>query len=311
VAGPRPRSLSNAVGIYIRWIGDGRYTRSTVDSYRSELARFQDFVRRSGRGDPLISTLDFDVVRGFRLDLGRPRTSSQGTRHLAQPTVARRLVVVRRFLRFVWDQNWFHEDLAAALIVPRPATAAPTVLDREELEHLLGSMGASTLQEKRDRAFILMLLSTGARLSDALRLDRTDLRHNELLLGEPSGRQRTAVLTKRARGALEAYVVVRKDPSPALFIGLQPARRGARTERLTPTGARYICAAVARKLQIPPFGPRQLRHTTGTLLQERTGDSVLTAETLGLTSQRSVAVYRTLAQARRRLARATLEKEGL
>ncbi len=311
MAGPRPRRLSNAIEAYVRWIGDGRYARSTVASYRAELGRFQDFVLRSGRGDPFVSALDFDVVRGFQRDLGRPRMSSHGTRPLAHPTVARRLVVVRRFLRFVWDQNWCREDLAAALIVPRQTVAAPTVLDRAELEHLLGSIGASTLQEKRNRAFILMLLSTGARLSDALRLDRTDLRHNELLLGEPGDRQRTAVLTKRARGALEAYVAARKDPSPALFIGLQPARRCARTERLTPTGARYICVAAARKLQIPPFGPRQLRHTTGTLLQERTGDSILTAETLGLVSQRSVAIYRTLARARRRLARTTLEKEGL
>lgn len=307
----RPRTLSNAIAAYVRWIGDGRYAGSTVESYRAELDRFQDFVRRSGHQDPLIGAVDFRLVRAFQLDLEGRRAFPRGDRRLARATVARRVIVVRRFLRFAWDQDWLREDLAATLILPRPEVSAPTALDGTELEHLIGSIGASTLQEKRDRAFILMLLSTGARLSDALRLDRNNLRHNELLLGAEAGRQRTAVLTKRARGALEAYVAARKDHSPALFIGLQPARRGAHTERLTPTGARYICAAVARKLQMPLFGPRQLRHTTGTLLQEQTGDPVLTAEMLGLASQRSVAVYRTLAQARRRLARATLENEGL
>ena len=307
----KPRTLSSAVGAYIRWIGDGSHEESTVDSYRAELDRFQEFVRRSCREDPLTGTMDFDLMRAFQRDLEGRRPSPHGTRTLARSTVARRLVVVRRFLRFAWDQDWLSQDLAGTLILPRRGVPAPTVLDRTALEHLVGSMGATTLQEKRDRAFILMLLSTGARLSDALRLDRDDLRHNELLLGEREGLRRTAVLTKRARGALEAYVKARRDRSPALFIGLQPARRGARTGRLTPTGARYICGAVARKLQMPSFGPRQLRHTTGTLLQEQTGDSVLTAETLGLSSQRSVAVYRTLAQSRRRLARTTLEKEGL
>jgi site-specific recombinase XerD len=311
VAARKPRSLSNAVAAYVVWISDGRYAVSTVGSYRAELDRFQHFARRSGRRDPPIGAVDFDLVRAFQLDVEERRASPQGSRPLARATVTRRLIVVRGFLRFVWDQHWVREDLATTLILPRRAVPAPTALDRSELEHLIGSIGASTLQEKRDRAFILMLLSTGARLSDALRLDRDDLRHNELLLGENGGRQRTAVLTKRARSALEAYVSARKDSSPALFIGLQPARRGARTERLTPTGARYICAAVARKVQMPSFSPRQLRHTTGTLLQEQTGDSVLTAETLGLASLRSVAVYRTLAQARRRLARTTLEDEGL
>lgn len=117
-----------------------------------------------------------------------------------------------------------------------------------------------------------------------------------MLLGERCGEQRTAVLTKRTRRALESYVSAREDRSAALFIGLQPARRGAATARLTPTGARYICVAVAGRLHIPSFSPRQLRHTTGEMLQQK-GDSVLTAETLGLASQRSVAVYDALAQA--------------
>jgi integrase/recombinase XerC len=311
VAGRKPRSLSNAVDAYVRWIDDDRYAATTVDSYRAELRRFQEFVRRSGRGDPPIGAVDFTVVRGFQVDAEQRQRSPDGARQLSRATVARRLVVVRQFLRFVWDQNWLREDLASALILPRPEVAMPTVLDRAQLEHLIGSLGASTLEEKRDRAFILMLLSTGARLSDALRLEKEHLKHNELLLGDPVRGQRTAVLTKRARGALESYVKARRDPCPALFIGFQPARRGAGTSQLTPTGARYICAAVARRLQIPPFGPRQLRHTTGTLLQAQTGDSVLTAETLGLGSQRSVAVYRTLAQTRRRLARTSLEREGL
>jgi site-specific recombinase XerD len=312
VAGRKARSLADAVGAYVRWIDDGRYAASTVQSYRAELGRFQDFVTRSGRGDPAIGSIDFDLVRRFQLALDQPhRQSSHGMRPLAVPTRARRLVVVRGFLRFAWDQVWLREDAGSALIIPRPETSVPTVLGKAELEHLIGAIAASTLQEKRDRAFILMLLSTGARLSEVLRLDRKDLRHNELILGEQTGTTRTAVLTKRARSALEAYVSVRKDRCPALFIGLQPGRRGSRTARLTPTGARYVCVAVARRLQIPPFGPRELRHTTGTLLQQRTGDSVLTAETLGLASERSVGVYRTLARARRRLARTTLEKEGL
>jgi hypothetical protein len=81
--------------------------------------------------------------------------------------------------------------------------------------------------------------------------------------------------------------------------------RGATTSRLTPTGARYVCDAVARRLQIPSFSAGQLRHTTGTMLQQQTGDSVLTGETLGLASQGSVAVNNTLAQTRRRRARMT------
>ena len=144
-------------------------------SYRAELGRFQDFVRRSGR--PVIrssNAVDFDLLRAFSTRSGAAH--GQVIAMTPDHWLARRwrgaLIVVRRFLRFAWDQDWLREDLAATLIVPRPRASAPATLDRAELEHLIGSLGASTLQEKRDRAFILMLLSTGASLSDALRLDR-------------------------------------------------------------------------------------------------------------------------------------------
>jgi hypothetical protein len=94
-----------------------------------------------------------------------------------------------------------------------------------------------------------------------------------------AGSQRARGLCRREQGSLAGAVH-------------RPAARlvEVRGPDASPTGARYICAAVARRLQMPSFGPRQLRHTTGTLLQEQTGDSVLTAKTLGLASQRSVAV---------------------
>jgi hypothetical protein len=52
-------------------------------------------------------------------------------------------------------------------------------------------------------------------------------------------------------------------------------------------------------LQIESFNPRQIRHTTGTLLQAR-----VTAAALGLAGPGSVAGYR-------RLAREALERAGV
>jgi integrase len=64
-------------------------------------------------------------------------------------------------------------------------------------------------------------------------------------------------------------------------------------------------------LGIPPFHPHRLRHTLGTLLQDRIGDARLTAETLGHAGLASVAGYTKISEARRRQALEVVEEAGL
>ena len=175
----------------------------------------------------------------------------------------------------------------------------------------MASLTASTLAEKRDRAFILLLLSTGARISEILRLDRSDWGREHLLLRGKGDRERTAMVTDRARGAVDLYLAARQDPSPALFIGLRPGAVELAHNRLTPAGARHLCHQLALGLGIPAFHPHQLRHTLGTLLQEELGDARLTADTLGHVGLASVAGYTKISERRRREALEILTKDGL
>ena len=45
----------------------------------------------------------------------------------------------------------------------------------EELAQLLARLPGETAKEKRDRALVQFLISTGCRISEALALDRTDV----------------------------------------------------------------------------------------------------------------------------------------
>ena len=72
-----------------------------------------------------------------------------------------------------------------------------------------------------------------------------------------------------------------------------------------------MCRRLAGRLGIPPFHPHRLRHTLGTLLQDRIGDARLTAETLGHVGLASVAGYTKISEARRRQALEVAEGAGL
>ena len=54
---------------------------------------------------------------------------------------------------------------------------------------------------------------------------------------------------------MEDYLAARTDPSPALFIGFQPAKKNSADNRLTVQGANHICRQLALRLGIPAFHP--------------------------------------------------------
>jgi integrase/recombinase XerD len=304
--------LTQAIDEYLAWLELDRHASpGTVHGYRADLRRFSDFVG-GDLGVPDIAELDRELLRGYQRHLARARTGPQGARRpLAISTRARRLVALRSFLRFAAREDWLPGDLGATLDVPKLPERLPKPLEPSDRDQLLEALPHDTLAQKRDRALILLLLSTGARISEILRLDRSQWKPERLWVVGKGDRERLVQVTDKARVAVDDYLAARPDHSPALFIGLQPARKNTASNRLTVAGAQYICRQLAHRLGIPTFHPHQLRHTLGTLLQETMGDARLTAETLGHRGLASVAGYTKITDHRRREAYEQLQRRGL
>jgi site-specific recombinase XerD len=71
-------------------------------------------------------------------------------------------------------------DLGTAIDVPKLPERLPKPLEAGDRNQLLAALPHDTLPELRDRALILLLLSTGARISEILRLDRSDWKPDRL-----------------------------------------------------------------------------------------------------------------------------------
>jgi site-specific recombinase XerD len=310
---PSTLSLSEAIDEFLQWLELDRHASAhTVVAYRDDLRRFSAFADTHGEPDRPIDAVDRDLIRAFQRSVSRAQTGRPGNRRPLSPaTRQRRLIALRMFLRFAQREEWLTADLASTVDLPRLAERLPKPLEDYDRGRLIEFLGADTLPAKRDKAFILLLLSSGARISEILQLDRADWGHERLVLRGKGDRERTAMVTAGARGAVDDYLAARDDPSPALFISFQPATAGADTNRLTPKGARHVCAELARRIGMRRFHPHQLRHTLGTLLQEELGDARLTAETLGHTGLASVAGYTKITANRRQLAQERVEQAGL
>jgi site-specific recombinase XerD len=304
--------LSQAIDEYLSWLELDRHASpGTVEGYRGDLGRFSTYAGGDA-GIPDIGELDRDVLRGYQRHLARLRTGPKGARRpLAISTRSRRLVALRSFLRFAAREEWLTGDLAATIDVPKLPERLPKPLEADDRDQLLEALPRETLPEKRDRALMLLLLSTGARISEILRLNRSDWKPERMWVVGKGDRERVVQVTDKARAAVEEYLDAREDHSPALFIGFQPATKKAGSNRLTIAGAQYVCRQLAHYLGIPSFHPHQLRHTLGTLLQESMGDARLTAETLGHRGLGSVSGYTKITDARRREAYEEMQRRGL
>ena len=254
--------LSQAISEYLSWLElDRGRAQRTVSEYRADLARFADFVGGDA-GVPDVGELDRELLRGYQRHLARLKTGPKGSRRpLATSTRARRLVALRSFLHFAAREEWLAGDLGSTIDVPKLPERLPKPLTDDARDVLLEALPCETLRDKRDRAFILFLLSTGARIAEALRLDRGDWKPEAMTVIGKGDRERPVSITEKAKEAMEEYLAARQDPSPALFIGFQPARKATRENRLTVQGAHHICHTLALRLGIPRFHPHQLRHT--------------------------------------------------
>ncbi len=290
--------LTAACDEYIGWLQvEANRSPNTVRAYRGELHRFTRFLAERGHSLRL-ADLGREDLRAYQRHLARllPSPASR----------ARALVAIRSWLRWLAREELIPEDLSNRVTVPRIEQRLPKPLPPEELTLLLRSLPAEKAAEKRDRALVHFLISTGCRISEALRLDRSDVprQGNRLVVRGKGAKERSVYLTDEARDALEDYLQSREDTSPALFVNYDRASLAGRDRRLTAAGARHIVNRIRHRLGVWSFrSPHVARHTTATTLLEVTqGDVRLVQEILGHANLNTLQGYTKIVDARKRAA---------
>ena len=196
--------------------------------------------------------------------------------------------------------------VVAHIDLPEQTERLPKPIQEKTRVRLDDALPHDTLPQLRDRALIIFLLSTGCRISEALTLDRSDWQREQVVVMGKRRKERVVIISPKARAAVDEYLALRTDPSPALFIGFQRGMVGGVENRLTPGGAGYVCDQVARRLGLERWHPHQLRHTFGTAVEEELGDPRLTAELLRHSGLGSVSGYTKISRRRREEAAAAL-----
>ncbi len=263
---------------------------NSLKSYRRDLRRYCAYLDANGIIDP--DDVTEARILGF---LGTLRAGDDEHPGLGSASVARTIVAVRGFHKFLLREGIVKIDVAAAVKPPRPAQRLPKALPLADIEALLDAAGkAGTTLAKRDKALLEVLYGTGARISEAVGLDIDDLdfETGSILLRGKGSKQRIVPLGSFAQVALSDYMsaarvdlVSAKGSGSAVFLnarGGRLSRQSAWTVLTKAAGSAGITRAVS---------PHTLRHSFATHLLDGGADVRVVQDLLGHASVTTTQIY--------------------
>ncbi len=265
---------------------------NTVMAYGRDLDHFSDWVAGGGLGDYLRPTI---------LDLSR-YIGHLREKDLAPPSVARMLVALKMFYRFLRLEERTDDATVELLSSPSLWDRIPHVLSPEMVDRLLASPLPAERFYLRDRALLETLYATGCRASEVvgLRLEDLHLDHGFLKANGKGGRQRVVPLGRAAVSALTRYL---QEQRPGLMRGadvpwmfLSRAGRRLTREVLWALVKKYVKRAGLN----PRTSPHSLRHSFATHLLAGGADLRTVQELLGHASIRTTQTYTRVDQDRLR-----------
>ena len=175
-------------------------SRNTTGAYLSDLHEFREFLE--GTGVTSWREVDRDLVLDY-LDGEREKG-------MQTATLARRLVSIKMFFRFLHEEGLISEDFTAVMDSPKLWRILPDFLSEREVDALLAAYpnSAKFPLEMRNRAILELLYASGLRVSEAAKLPLTGVDFdNELLrvVGKGS-KTRIVPVGKTALRTLRRYL---------------------------------------------------------------------------------------------------------
>lgn len=292
-------------GFCIAKTADG-YSTLTIRGYQSSLGTLQEYLK-----NPEVQDITFEDLKRFMLFLHtdyQPERASGCTDPLATASFHRYWKAIRCFFK------WAAEELQ----IPRPdlELKMPAFTNREivpftedEIRALLKACEHTKLvvdsnrksyqcrrpTAVRDRALILLLLDTGLRAGECVRLRVCDvnLENGEVCVMPHNihkTRPRTVYLGNAGKKALWKYLAFREDkhPSDPLFMSIND-------QALTQVGIRSVIYTIAATAHVQNAHPHKFRHTFAIQYLRNGGDVFTLQRLLGHATLEMVRHYLALA----------------
>jgi integrase/recombinase XerD len=272
---------------YLSYLSGVRnFSENTVRAYATDIEAYLAWVRREGL---TAASISHRSLRRYLAELTRAGYSTR--------TVNRHLSAIRGLYKWLVSQGRVTGDAAAALASPKIAKTLPRTMSDSDVDALLDTCDASTLEGLRDQAIIELLYATGARISEISRLNVADIdpAQAQVRLFGKGSKERVVPVYERALAVLRQYVQQarpalcarrkRGEATGALFVSV-------RGNRMTADALRTCFERHVRLAGIESgVTPHAMRHTYATELLSGGADLRSVQELLGHESLATTQIY--------------------
>jgi len=275
-----PGSWLNTFGQYLR--NECHLAENSVVAYERDLRHFREWI-----GNRTPANLKIAELADYASWLAKQK--------LAPSSIARHLVSLKMFYRYLQLENVVEENPAELLGSPKLWQRVPQVLSPQMVNRLFEEPNRGDPLWRRDRVLLELLYATGCRASELsnLKLSEVHLDEGYCLCTGKGNKQRLVPLGKRAAEAVRVYLaqdrptlVALRSPAPEWLL---LSRRGyrLRRERIWELFKKYAVRVGAD----PDVSPHTMRHSFATHMLTGGADLRQVQELLGHANIATTQIY--------------------
>jgi len=277
-------STLELIDVFLNYLSVERgLAQNTVAAYKRDLLRYDRFLRSNNINEA--NKIDKEDIRSYLV--------YQKEKELASTSIARSLVAIRLFHRFLLREKLCLKDPTDVIDSPKLWKKIPNALSFPEIEKLLSAPNIRDKKGIRDRAILETMYAAGLRVSElsGLKVEDANLDAGFVRCMGKGKKERVVPIGKVAVSALRRYLsdsrpkFIKKKDSRFLFLN----HSGRGISRI------YIWKLIkfyARQARIKnPVKPHILRHSFATHLLERGADLRSVQEMLGHANISTTQIY--------------------
>ena len=169
---------------------------NTIVAYSHDLISFFDFLTQKGLSPVHISQEDLSSF------------IAENNTRLSPRSMARCLVSIRMFYRFLVSEGNIESNPARLLGIPKVYQHLPDVLSRDEVDSLLKQPNINTALGKRDKAILEILYATGLRVTEliGLKMHNINLEVGSIRTIGKGSKERIIPMGSKAIDSLKDYL---------------------------------------------------------------------------------------------------------
>jgi len=272
--------LDQLAGRFLAHLGRRAPDSRTPANYGWALANLRQFLEAH----------QVDDVAGIREEDLEDWQDAIRARGWAPRTLSLAHTAVRSWLRWLEERDLVGGRLIRAVGPVKVPKGRPRPIPREDLELLLARLGPASrgmsLRAARDRALFHFLLTSSARISEALQVTRDQ--YHGAVVRQKGGDPRSLRIPPTVRRMIDEYLDLRSDQAAWLWVTVEPGRP---TRLLSRDGVNRQWQRLAGQLGIRAFSSHRLRDTGATYLVRKGISTLVVAEHLGHSDLGTIAKY--------------------